>query len=275
MPIKGFICPDGKNVCAKDCLNGCRLKDKYFAQRCLPEGFLLASLPSKDRPKDTLSVTELTKPLLQIVLERNVDFFVNPMGSFAAIRGSASHYFLEKIATSDDLESGRYICERRIRNDLFSGQIDVFDKVNGIIWDYKFVHSYKLKLMKSSVEEHAQEYVFQQNAYRILLEGSGEKVNQMLIFAAAYDAKAIPGKADLLYGIVQVPRIDDKIILDRAKRQIEDVAFYTDSYPNTLPDKCEETWGGKRCSDYCAVNFACPHFKKAGAGKNGDEIIQF
>jgi hypothetical protein len=276
MPINGFICPDGKTCNTSDCMKKCRISSSFVGRRCLPEGFLLSSLPGSDRPKDILSVTELSKPLLQLILERNINYYVNPMASFAAIRGSASHYFLEKVAGSSHLDQDRYICERRIRNDLFSGQIDVFDRKDGIIWDYKFVNAYKLKLMKSSVEEHAMDYVFQQNAYRMLLEGSGETVNKMLIFAAAYDAKAVPGKPDNLFGILQVPRLDNNVIIAKAKQMIEDVAFYTDCFPDNLPSKCAETWGDKRCSGYCAVNFACPYFGSKGAvSKDEDKIIQF
>lgn len=266
MPCVGFICPDGDTICSEDCLKQCRLRGEYYGERCLPEGYLAACLRDKSRPTDIPSVTEVVKPTLQSVLEKKVDYYIDPRTCFDAIRGSSHHYFLEKVLDSGWLEPERYLSEVRMRNGLFSGQIDVYDKKLGFLWDYKFVNSFKMKLMADNLEENAWDYVFQQNCYRILLNDAGYPVNKMMLFAGAYDKKGRDKKGDIAKTteIIKVPFVDDSKILSFAKEKIEKLYFYLDFYPDELPSECEETWDGKRCKFYCPVNWACPFYKEEG-----------
>jgi|GEM_PF-6649858 hypothetical protein len=261
MPIKGFVCPDGENVCYEECLKKCRLSDSYCGKRCLPEGYLAACLPDKSRPVGQISVTQISKPTLQTILEKNIDFYVEPDRNIDAIRGSSHHYFLEKVKDSGYIDNDRYVCEQRIYGEHFNGQIDNFDKLEGIIWDYKFVNGYKMKLMDADILANSKDYVFQQNCYRMLLQSQGHKVNKMMIFCAAYDVKYGRGRT---LGTFDVPLLEDDYIIETVKKKVSELSFYSEMYPDILPDKCEETWGGKRCTTYCTVNFACPHFEQKG-----------
>lgn len=262
MPAIGFICPDGDNICAKDCLNQCRLRAEYYGERCLPEGYLAACLRDKSRPTDIPSVTELVKPILQSVLEKKIDHFIDPRTCFDAIRGSSHHYFLEKVQDSGWLEPGRYLSEVRMRNDIFSGQIDVYDKKTGFLWDYKFVNSFKMKLLSEDIEKNSWDYVFQQNCYRILLNSEGYPVNKMMLFTGAYDKKGRDknGQIAKTTDVIKVPFVEDKVIMSFAKEKAQKLSFFLDFYPDELPSKCEETWGDKRCKFYCPINWACPYF---------------
>jgi hypothetical protein len=93
----------------------------------------------------------------------------------------------------------------------------------------------------------------------MLLQQEGYIVNKMMLFCAAYDVKYGRGKP---LGVFKIPFVDDNVIIEKASAKIKDLKFFSEMYPEILPDKCEETWGGQRCTTYCSVNFACPHFSK-------------
>lgn len=258
MPQIGFKCPDGQCVTHSECMKSCRIANSFKTKRCLPLPYLAACIP--DRPPGTkLSVTALQRPIIQTVLEYCEDYYVNPIARYNLVRGSMSHYLLEIAKNNIPKEQlDKHLFEVRYRNSLFSGQIDYYNGVDEILFDYKFVNGQKAYKMRTNVSKNAHDYVMQVNAYRILLEENLHRVKDMFIVAFAYNTQYTGGNKSPVISMVSVPFLDKEVVMSEMSTRASNIVFYRDAYPETIPEACEETWDGKRCNAYCDVSDFCP-----------------
>ena len=112
-----------------------------------------------------------------------------------------------------------------------------------------------------------EDWGWQLNFYRYLLETNGYEVDQMFIQATVRDAglqiareRGITGK---IY-MIEVPYIDNEHLIERYVMKRE--ALLSALEKKELPEKCtdEETWGGMKCESYCPVREVCPYNQTKG-----------
>ena len=284
MPITQFLCPGNEHTAITACLSGCP-----FGNRCMGKPTLDTLAKSvTDRGLSKYSVTELISGTLEQYLKRTEEYAVNPQDLVFAMHGTAIHALCEKNSGPNVLT------ELRLENNLYTGQIDCYGNVLGdgrnILLDYKVTSSYKAmtalgfrsidvptgevfktgarkgqpktrKEWKNDGVHKIYEWALQVNAYRILLEQHGYPVDDMYIQMYIRDYSLRVAKErniDRPIYLLHVNRISD-IWLTRffkAKKEALDNALKTSSIP--APCNARETWGGRKCKDYCDVYNICP-----------------
>lgn len=97
---------------------------------------------------DTLSVTTLLKPpqAYAISLERQGELVEDVSDRIWALTGQIGHVILERAALS--LDPLHYISEQRFAADIagkrVSGQVDLIEKAEGVVWDYKLTSAWSV-----------------------------------------------------------------------------------------------------------------------------------
>lgn len=86
MPATKFICPDGRQVDIKKCLQKC-----INAQRCMFLPTLRAIAQSLDRGIKDPTVTELLCGVRETYLKKTTEYAIRPHDQLYAIHGSAQY----------------------------------------------------------------------------------------------------------------------------------------------------------------------------------------
>lgn len=297
MPATKFICPDGQRVDIADCLRGCPNN-----QRCMFLPTLRAVAKSLDRNLSEPTVTELISGTRETFLKKTTDYAVEPASILYALHGQAVHSINEQHTQGDILS------EERLKDEITSGQFDLFGKIldgdDGVLGDLKVTSSFKLmkalgiyktkidigEVYKSGVKKGLPKFrtelrfdgvrdlldwAIQLNAYRMLLERIGFKVNRMFIQALCRDSglriAAERGITKPVY-IIPVNKISDRWLTRyfQHKAKILREAIAT----KTLPPICSvrERWGNRKCLGYCAARENCPHAQKLVKEATDDEL---
>ena len=279
-----FICPSGKQVAIRQCLEACP-----NAMRCMGKPTLEAVANSvKDRGLGSkYSVTELISGTREVYLKKTTDYAIDPQDQIFAMHGNAVHFICEKHSSSFILT------EVRLSNDTYTGQIDAYGDLLGngkkILLDYKVTSSFKAamalgyykvdeptgevyktgakkgqpktrKVFKTGGVKHILEWAIQINAYRMLLEEHNFKVDDMHIqmYVRDYSLRiAAERNVEKPIYLIKVNKISDiwiKRYFAIKKRRLE-AAMVT----GVLPAFCSkrESWNGRKCQDYCNVFEAC------------------
>lgn len=278
--IKYFRCPNGDKVEVKDCLAGCdhpclTLPTRIFASR------------TRKWDGKTFSTTQLLQPTLLSFLKLTQPETVAPMDTLQAGLGTAGHALLEGCIPQD------YIGEFRMLNDkgTISGQPDLIDLKNHILYDYKFVAAFSLAMMlgyerkgywyefKRGARKGQKEwryryemggtpdyhnYDWQQNCYRLLLAEKGIRIDKMVLQVTAKESDATCKQLglDKRTYLIELPKYDDDVVRKKFDDAYSKLKAALDT--NTIPEKCDDTWDGRRCAGWCSVNEFCPYYKGAG-----------
>ena len=297
MPATKFICPDGQRVRIADCLRSCPNN-----QRCMFLPTLRAVANSLDRKLSEPTVTELIAGTRETFLKKTTDYAVEPASILYALHGQAVHSINEQHTQGDILS------EERLKDEITSGQFDLFGKIidadDGVLGDLKVTSSFKLmkalgiykvkvdtgEVFKSGAKKGLPKFrtelrfdgvrdlldwAIQLNAYRMLLERVGFKVNRMYIQALCRDSglriAAERGITKPVY-IIPINKISDRWLTryfrHKAKLLRETIAT------NTLPPICSvrERWDNRKCLGYCAAHENCPHAQKLVKEATDDEL---
>ena len=297
MPATKFICPDGQRVDIADCLRSCPNQ-----QRCMFLPTLRAVANSLDRKFSEPTVTELISGTRETFLKKTTAYAVEPASVLYALHGQAVHSINERHTQGDILS------EERLKDEITSGQFDLFGKIldsdDGVLGDLKVTSSFKLmkalgiykvkvdtgEIFKSGAKKGLPKFrtelrfdgvrdlldwAIQLNAYRMLLERVGFKVNRMFIQALCRDSglriAAERGITKPVY-IIPVNKISDcwleRYFRHKAKVLRDAIAS------NTLPPICSvrERWDNRKCLGYCAARENCPHAQNLVKEATDDEL---
>ena len=276
--IEFFKCPNGDKVAVKDCLAGCD-------HRCLTLPTLIFASRTRKWDGKTFSVTQLLQPTLQAYLKLTAPESISPIDSLVAGLGTAGHALLENCIPQG------YVGEFRMINNkgTITGQPDLIDLKNRILYDYKFVSAFSLAMMlgyhsvgywhefkrgpkKGTKEwrfkyEHGgkpdyHNYDYQQNMYRLLLKENGITIDKMILQVTAKesDAQIKQLGLDRRTYLIEIPKYDDDAVYAKFDEAYDKLKTALDT--QTMPPMCDDTWNGRRCSGYCSVNAHCPYYKK-------------
>ena len=292
MPATKFICPDGKRIDIADCLRSCPNH-----QRCMFLPTLRAVAKSLDRQISEPTVTELIAGTRETFLKKTSEYAVDPASVLYALHGQAIHSINERHT------QGAILSEERLKDEITSGQFDLFGKIldtdEGVLGDLKITSSFKLmkalgiykqkiptgEIYKSGLKKGQPKFrselrfdgvrdlldwAIQLNAYRMLLERAGFKVNRMYIQALCRDYGlriAAERGIDKSVYIIPINKISDhwlQCYFHHKSKALQDAIN-----SKTLPLVCSfrERWGNRKCLGYCAARENCPYAQKITATK--------
>jgi hypothetical protein len=285
MPLVGFICDyDKEKISFADCFTFCRKWNEVGGSpRCLPLPILKSM--GWDRPKTaedyltnktSVTVTQLCSATYQTMQKIYHDYWVHPFDLMYMAQGKAGHYYLQK-------DSPNQLQEERITDDICSGQIDLFDGDTEILYDYKYIGTYKAGIINDN-SDSIEEYYRQINRYASLLKGKGFNVKQMVLCAVIRDwrkweyltALQMQGKVRVKGGNAgkpyaqaippvmqyQVPVIPDNDEWFKTKKRM-----LLDALQTKDCDVCGsiERWNeDKRCTEYafCPTREHCKYYQQ-------------
>ena len=292
MPATKFICPDGKRIDIAECLSSCPNQ-----QRCMFLPTLRAVANSLNRNISEPTVTELIAGTRETFLKKTTDYAVAPASILYALHGQAVHSINERHT------QGNILSEERLKDEITSGQFDLFGKIldadDGVLGDLKITSSFKLmkalgiykqkvdtgEIYKSGLKKGQPKFrselrfdgvrdlldwAIQLNAYRMLLEEAGFRVNRLYIQAICRDASlriAQERGIDKPVYIIPINKISDHWL--QLYFQHKAKALRDSINSNTLPPVCSfrERWGNRKCLGYCAARENCPYAQKLTATK--------
>jgi len=289
MPLKGFKYIDGEEIKLSDVKIGKVDVDRM--QVSLPT--LLHMSVDRD-PDRKPSTTELIQGTCQSYLQRTQDYYVYPDDNAFSLAGTLHHLKLEESSSI----LNRLCSEVSLESNGITGTIDLYDKETKTLIDYKFSGSYKIakclgiqfrhghhptevykrsgRWGKAGTPKRIKEFYvdrdtidmedwsWQVNFYRYLLEQNGHQVDNMYIQATVRDGGLQVARErgiDKKIYMIEVPYINEENLLDKFETQRDALIWAVEN--NELPDKCtkEETWGGVKCKSYCPVRETCPYNK--------------
>jgi len=287
MPLKGFKYPDGGIVSITDIKKG--NVDIERMQVSLPT---LLHMSSDRDPNRKPSTTELIQGTCQSYLQRTQDYYIYPDDNAFSLAGTLHHLKLEESSSVLD----RLGSEIALESNGITGIVDLYDKDTRTLIDYKFSGSYKIakcigiqvkhgyhptevykksgRWGKAGTPRRVKEFYidkdtadmedwgWQVNFYRYLLEQNGYPVDSMYVQATVRDAGlqiARERGIDKKIYMIEVPYINDEHLLDMFETKRDALLLSLDN--KELPDKCtdEETWNGTKCKSYCSVRDICPY----------------
>lgn len=267
MACKGFACPLGLgNVPFAYCVADCRENN---GDRCHPLPLLKAFMSAREVVPATYSVTQLNLPSRQVWLDRNVDYYVPPMGQLWMAFGTATHILLERGYDSmpDGPEKSGMIVERRMDAEIetpfgvahLRGTPDVV--AGERLDDWKSTKERKVKELKIAAADGnwaGDEYFVQLNTYRAMWYPEVKSLRLVLLIK---DKTWRSGLNDIEY--VNVPLGDVENVRDFVKARVT-TFMENDLHPEKVPpcgDK--DTWGGRKCAGYCSVSGVCPQYRSS------------
>ncbi len=180
MACLGFLCP----------LNGDKIpftSDKDISlqcirckQRCLSIPMIAAIMRGMQDRGRNITVTRLLYCLREEHLKYQYDYYVDPRGSWAAVRGTGLHHLAEEALShfTNAIQQLGIISEKRFGKTFtvngnkidITGQPDYISEVEGLLLDYKSISEkgfvYQLIYGGGDRLEH---YLDQLNLYRIIL----------------------------------------------------------------------------------------------------------
>ena len=201
------------------------------------------------------SVTTLLKPPYQVQLQRqhHDEITEDVMDRAYSIRGQGVHSVLERIpSTLPVMREVRLYAT--IHGVTISGQLDVYDFERKEISDYKEIsasgviygkpeHEQQLNMLAYLARQYGLEV---RGLYNVLFVrdwmGSGDK-------RKGYPKTPIIVKARRVWGLDEI----NEFLAGR-------IAAHTT--PAEQMSRCDETWGGRRCKNYCNVSQFCRWLKE-------------
>lgn len=206
------------------------------------------------------SVTELLKPSRQWVLQlkHSEELVEDVEDRLWSLYGQVVHLILERANRKDFAEERLFVS---VNEKILSGQIDTLSLDDGTLSDWKFTSSFGFsKGMKPK-----DEWIQQLNMQNFLLNKNGYHPKKLQIVGLLRDFQLSKAKFDPKYPkhpvmIQEIPMwsLEDteNFIIERMKSHRQAMEIL----PNCTP---KETWGSRRCQDYCNVSKFCDQYKSA------------
>jgi hypothetical protein len=240
----------------------------------LPEAFVRAVFNDPyDKGDSDFSVTELLKPARARALERQFEDLIEEDASdrVFSLLGQSVHHILQRAA-----REGVDLVEKRFFADFdgvkLSGQIDLLSNINtpeASLSDWKVTRSYPFTVKGGKGQKP--EWVHQLNMQLELLRKNGMDAKYLFIVGILrdWDAKCLDPKNKLKYmsgypeaevSVVSIP------IWTREKTQefiLKRIQIHKEADQQLPLCTVEETWGGRRCKDYCRVSRFCTQYQQA------------
>ena len=290
MSAIGFRCPNGDTVTFKDCLEG------HCDPRCMALPALNAAEKSTHHWFGKPSVTQLLAPTRIMYLSLKSDYYIDPLGTIAAMIGTNSHKAFE-----DAVPDG-WKAEVRLEDDITSGAFDSYDPKTKTLFDWKFYGAYKIAKMigmmpkwekktimrgkRKGQEQWIQTFVsggvkwthdvaWQLNYYRLLMKKHGYPVKHMYVncfVRGGVDKTAKSYGSDKASYLIPINFISDKWVRLYFKTKHDRLMYALEH--NEMPPVCKRTerwdtsksYPDRRCRDYCSVNKFCPYYKENYGG---------
>jgi hypothetical protein len=300
MPLKWFKCPpDGGLIEVGKCLSvrGCRL-----GQRCATMPYLRNA--AKDRKWKAVTPSQAFNGPRFIYLKEVCDYAEDPHDKAFAILGTGSHDKLSVHYLVKGFVSERGFDDGIIRGIPDLLEPDEYALGFYLLYDYKTSGSFKVALalgLEKSTEdlrdEHGdliyyktgnkkgtpkkkniwvpnrekaipeiEDWTFQMNRYRIIVEDAGYAVSRMITQCIPRDGNTHIAKnrgVDKNVILVEIPRLDNDYVLNHyATLQAE----ITEAFETFTPRICnsKESWDGRKCKGYCPVSEQCGKMEKEG-----------
>lgn len=285
MAYDSFICPDGQVCKIDDCIQKCRIPEKFEAGRCLSKRTLLAITKQREW-KGVPSVTQLLSGTRETYLRITKTYPIDPQQMIFALFGTGVHNLLEKFTPDNSISEERLLDP----TGTYSGAYDCYDEEEGVLYDVKTYGSYKtmkvmglVKIKEPILDESGNikkyrngkpmynttfvqgrkdrfDVAVQLNAYRICLEGVGKKVNTMLVEIITRDAGTYSARDRGIFTnaqLIKINKISDRWIQRYMLKKAELLHEALNTGKMPAPCKHRETWGGLKCKHYCPVWMYC------------------
>jgi len=293
MPATKLLCPDQEEVLIEECFQKCRM-----GQRCMSLPTLRSAANERvvgDNPR--VSASQGGTGVRQMFLKATNDYTIDPQGKADPIYGTGFHAAREQY-TDDEMLS-----EAHFENEFTHCTIDLYDKRDKTLTDYKTYGAYKIKRCLGLVEkkvpdpsgalyqkdtkynkkgdpklvsvwERDPEYVdmwevdLQVNLQRVLVEAAGHPVDHMFIEAYVKETRWFAKKSgiDRKIYLFPVKKLFDKDVLAHYRLKTEQ--FRNALKTGIVPQFCtsQEHWDGRRCEFYCDISHICnpPWLDKEG-----------
>lgn len=283
--INKVICPDGESCSIGQCLVRCRL-----GTRCVPAAYAFATLRERDW-NGTPSVTQLIAGTRQMYLKLTHDYPVKLKERTFMMHGTNVHSMLEGAQCPNVI-----LVETRLTYQGITGQIDALEKWSNeyVLIDYKTSGSFQIQKMLGLVEKKVPaldedgapvvkngkivyekkfvqddtvadkwEYNMQLNMYRLMIEANYDiKVDKMFNAIIVRDGGTYVahnrGVSELFY-LIEQEKQDDEYVIDYFTKKRDALLHALEA--DEMPPLCDarETWGGRKCENFCEVSFACDY----------------
>lgn len=232
----------------------------YTNKHSLPE-VLVRAVTNDPYDKGTadFTVTELLKPsrqrALQIKYKDQLEEDVSDR--LWSLYGQIGHSLLERAGSKNEITEKRYY--GKFGDHTVSAQVDSLSVTGGILTDWKFTTSYKFIAGKPKPEE----YVWQLNLQRNILEQNGLIVNGLQIVGLLRDWQIAKAQADKKFPQTSICVMPIDVLPGDWVKSFA-LGRITSHLANEVSlTECakEEIWGGRRCKDYCSANKFCDQYK--------------
>lgn len=206
------------------------------------------------------SITELIAPARQRALRKVHEHSIEEDASdrLWSLYGQVAHTILERAGRTNANAKTEERFFMDIDGDIVSGQIDSLNLENGTLQDYKFTAAWSFTGSKAPKAEHIQ----QLNMQAYLLRSKGMEVNKLEIVALLRDWQLSKAKKDNKYPppvvVQRLPMWTDAETLAFIKGRIYEHKRARLELPQCTS---EETWGMRRCEDYCDVKAFCSQYQ--------------
>ncbi len=291
MPLAQFICPDGQEIDIGQCLNQCRM-----SRRCLTLPTLI-KIATSERPWDGHpSTTRLMNGTMLEYLRATTAYAIDPKSRSFALLGNDHHEKLAAAATGgaavlaeapqrdamvpgtpdvlevDENRPGYHILtdyktygSYRVAKMLGIEKIQTMSATEvyktsgkwGKAGTPKRITGFKINLELGDMDDEK----LQLNHYRVLLESRGYPISRIQVQVTVRDgglqAAISRGVSDTIY-LIDIPLMEDFQVESYFERKR--LALVQAMDLRVAPQVCNdgESWGGRRCQDYCEVAKNCP-----------------
>jgi hypothetical protein len=155
-----------------------------------------------------------------------------------------------------------------------TGTCDLIEETDhgAIIHDYKVTKKYTAKKLREAIAKHdyTHQYILQLNAYRFMYEKKAKTTSTaMVLDMFIKDADKL--KSEPTYEEIEIPRIEDDVVLTKAYEITTTVESYINA--GVVPDKCSDVWTRKlrngtvvdmKCFAYCDYKNICKYYNNRG-----------
>ena len=202
--------------------------------------------------------------LLQSYLMRTKNYSKTEKLSQATI-GNLADIGLRSLAIDGSLgesvQSGVRVLKVLPNGVTLSGECDLIDHKNKIIYDLKITKMFAYQQIKKEMSSH--NYAVQLNYYR-LLYGIDYRMVLVLGLKDQSDVETSKAYMEEAFVLHEVSAINDKELTDRAITYSSTLKSMIEGAMSP-PNKCEDTWGNDmKCKYYCEVKSVCPYAKSKG-----------
>lgn len=240
----------------------------YTNKHQLPEAFVRAVINDKyDKGESDFSATGLAEPPRASALkEKFKDVLeVDVSSRVAAIIGQGTHATAERAA-----RPGIDMCEERLFGKFevdgvtytVSAQLDLFETDTGALHDWKTTKAYAFSKKAGSGKKI--EWIQQLNVGAELLRMNKYIPKTLNIIALLKDFNkreaGVNGYPQTEVVSVSLPMWTSKEVVDYISSRIRLHVQARKELPNCSGG---ETWGGRKCEDWCDANSVCEQFKNA------------